>query len=705
MDKTLFSSLGLSPEILKAVEALGFEEAAPIQAAAIPVLLSGKDVVGQSQTGSGKTAAFAIPAIEKVDPTSKAVQILIMCPTRELATQVADEVHKLTAFKRGIHAVPIYGGASYDRQFFELKKGVQIVIGTPGRLIDHIERGTLNLGTVKMVILDEADRMLDMGFRDDIQKILDTTPKERQTVFFSATLSNPIRDLINRYSHSPQTVKIEPKEVSAPAIEQWFYETHSRMKLETLIRLIDYHSFKLGIVFCNTQRMVDELADALVAQGFSADRLHGGIPQGQRTRVMDKFKKAEFEFLVATDVAARGIDVDDLELVVNYDLPYDAEDYVHRIGRTGRAGKRGMAVTFVSGRDIYKLQYIERYTKSKIRRGTIPTIGEVEEKRTDVLLDRVRGAVESREFLAHVELVDRLLEEGLSSTDISAALFHLLTGGSSEPAKQSGPAAPAKAPGSFRNEKPESRQQRDEKPRYEKPKFEKPRAEAPRPKPVSEPAPVKQAPIEPPSAPQAEVAQPYRESAPVEQAPIEQAPVEQPYVEPAATEQAPAAPTYIEQTPVEQAPAKAPRPERPKMPERAPRSEKPWQQEAPRDERPMHARPTDRPVGLRRPAPGMQWVSVSVGRSHDAGPRDIVDLIQERTGLPGRNVGVIEMAENISYAQIPESYVTRLMQSRGSAIWADEQVDVWAVKGDGPQGGSGPSSRTGKPRPKPKFRK
>jgi len=429
MDKRTFSSLGLSPEILKAVEALGFEEAAPIQAAAIPVLMRGADVVGQSQTGSGKTAAFAIPAIEKVDVTSKAVQVLILCPTRELATQVADEVHKLTAFKRGISSVPIYGGASYDRQFFELKKGVQIVIGTPGRLIDHLERGTLHLDQLKMVILDEADRMLDMGFRDDIQKILDATPKERQTVFFSATVSKAIRDLINRYARNPETVRIDQKEVEAPAIEQWFYEVQWRMKSDTLFRLIDYHGFKLGIIFCNTQRMVDELADMLIAQGFSADRLHGGIAQAQRTRVMDKFKKAEFEFLVATDVAARGIDVDDLELVVNYDLPYDAEDYVHRIGRTGRAGKRGMAITFVSGRDIYKLQFIERFTKTKIRRGSVPTVGEVVEKRTDTLLDRVRAVLDDDAAKPTAVLADRLLEEGYSSTDISAALFHLLVGG------------------------------------------------------------------------------------------------------------------------------------------------------------------------------------------------------------------------------------------------------------------------------------
>lgn len=461
MDKPTFSSLGLSPEILKAVEALGFEEASPIQAAAIPILMQGGDVVGQSQTGSGKTAAFAIPAIEKIDPASKAVQVLILCPTRELATQVADEVHKLTAFKRGIHAVPIYGGASYDRQFYELNKGVQVVIGTPGRLIDHLERGTLKLDQLKVAILDECDRMLDMGFRDDIQLILDATPKERQMVFFSATLSKQIRDMIDRYSSSPEHVKIEQKEVTAPAIEQWYYEAHSRVKLESLIRLVDYHGFKLGIIFCNTQRMVDELADTLLARGFSADRLHGGISQAQRTRVMNKFKKSEFEFLVATDVAARGIDVDDLELVVNYDLPYDAEDYVHRIGRTGRAGKKGMAVTFVSGRDIYKLQFIERYTKTKIRRGLLPTAGEVEEKRSELLLDKVRAVLDSGEGSAHAGLVERLLEEGFSSTDLAAALFQLLVGGPVEalPTEQE-----SRRP-AFREEDSRSSYRRNDEPR------------------------------------------------------------------------------------------------------------------------------------------------------------------------------------------------------------------------------------------------
>ena len=428
MEKQRFDSLALSPEILKAVAQLGFEEATPIQSAAIPVLLSGSDLVGQSQTGSGKTAAFAIPAIEKVDPHSKAVQVLILCPTRELAEQVANEVHQLTAFKRSVHSVPIYGGASYDRQLFELKKGVQIVIGTPGRIIDHLERGTLKLDQLKVAILDEADRMLDMGFRVDIQRILDATPQERQTVFFSATLSGPIKQLINRYSRNARTVAIERKDIEAPAIDQWFYEVPPRGKTQSLIRLVDFHGFKLGIIFCNTQRMVDELADALLAQGFSADRLHGGITQAQRTRVMGKFKNSEFEFLVATDVAARGIDVEDLEIVINYDLPHDPEDYVHRIGRTGRAGRKGMAATFVSGRDIYKIQYLEKFTHSRIRKGNIPTPGEVEGKRSELMIEKVRDLLQSGKFSDQMQFTDRLMEEGFQATEVCSALFSLLLG-------------------------------------------------------------------------------------------------------------------------------------------------------------------------------------------------------------------------------------------------------------------------------------
>ncbi len=428
MDKFTFDRLGLSPEVQKAVAALGFEEASPIQAAAIPVLLAGRDVVGKSQTGSGKTAAFAIPAIEKTVATEHAVQVLVLCPTRELATQVAEQTHKLAAFKRGLHALPVYGGASFERQVYEIKRGAQIVIGTPGRVMDHMDRGTLKLDQVKFVVLDEADRMLDMGFRDDIRKILDAVPSERQTAFFSATVSPAIRGLINRYARDPVTLNIEQKEMAAPAIEQWFYEVHPRAKFDALLRLIDFHSFRSGLIFCNTQRMVDELADDLQAQGVPSDRLHGGIAQAQRTRVMNKFKKAGFEFLVATDVAARGIDVNDLELVVNYDLPYDPEDYVHRIGRTGRAGKSGMAVTLVGGRDLRKIQYLERFARTKIRRGTLPTAGEIGEKRVDALLAKVRTVLGDGSWQPYSSTVDRLLEEGVDSTELAAALFHVLAG-------------------------------------------------------------------------------------------------------------------------------------------------------------------------------------------------------------------------------------------------------------------------------------
>ncbi|MCX6972526.1 MAG: DEAD/DEAH box helicase [Verrucomicrobia bacterium] len=569
MNKQNFSDLGLSPEVLKAISDLGFEEPAPIQAAAIPVLLAGHDVVGQSMTGSGKTAAFGIPAIELCQASDRTVQVLILCPTRELATQVADEIHKLSSHKKGIHAVPIYGGASYERQFYELKKGVQIVIGTPGRLMDHMDRGTLALDKVKMVILDEADRMLDMGFREDIEKILQATPKERQTVFFSATVSRQIRDLIERHSKSPKSVSIQQKEVTVPTVEQWYYETPQRMKFEALLRLVDFHGYKLGIIFCNTQRMVDELADDLIAQGFSADRLHGGIAQAQRTRVMNKFKKAEFEFLVATDVAARGIDVDDLELVVNFDLPYDAEDYVHRIGRTGRAGKKGMAVTFVSGRDIYKLQYIEKFTRTKIRRGTIPTAGEVEERKVESLLDQVRDVL-NRGNLSTSQ-VDRLLEEGFSSTDIAASLFVLLGGPAAETRPPSGNAAP---------------------------------------------------------------------------------------------------------------PAAAPETKKPKP------------------------QPSEPQPSLRPPARGMQWVRLSVGRETRVTPRDIVSLLEDSLGLPGRSVGIIDISIGQSFAQVADQYVDVLKNGPRKIEIQDGFVNISHVPVQRKEREYAPNNRPDKPKySKKEFRK
>jgi ATP-dependent RNA helicase DeaD len=429
MTPKLFTELGLSPELLKAIDKLGYEQASPIQAAAIPVLMTGKDIVGQSMTGSGKTAAFGVPAVEKVDPNLRAVQVLILCPTRELAIQVSEEIHKLAFFKRGINCLPIYGGQSYERQFFGLKQGAQIVIGTPGRVMDHMRRGTLRLETLKMVILDEADVMLNMGFREDIETILKDAPKERQTVFFSATMPRPIRDLIEKYSREPQNVKIEQKAMTVPTVEQVYYEVDRRYKMELLTRLIDIFDLKLGIIFCNTKRMVDDLVEHLEAAGYQADRLHGDMTQAMRDRVMNKFRKSGLEFLVATDVAARGIDVDDVEVVFNYDLPYDPEDYVHRIGRTGRAGRSGKAISLVPFRELFQIRNIERFANVRITRGKIPTENEVAEARENVFTDKLRALLTSGEFPKQDRLVERLVEEGFNHTDIVSALIHQLQSG------------------------------------------------------------------------------------------------------------------------------------------------------------------------------------------------------------------------------------------------------------------------------------
>ncbi len=435
MEKRPFNELGLSPEILKAVDKMGFEEASPIQTAVIPHGLAGRDVVGQSATGSGKTAAFAIPAIEKVDSHVRKVQVLVLCPTRELAVQVSEEFGKLAFFKKGLMEVPIYGGQSYERQFRALAAGAQVVIGTPGRVMDHMERGTLRLDALKVVVLDEADRMLDMGFRDDIEHILKSVPEKRQLFFFSATMPRVIQELIKRYTRNPEWVRIEAYAQNAPQVDQVYYEVERRSKIEVLTRLIDLHDFRFGIVFCSTKIMVDELDDHLHARGYSTDRLHGDITQAQRTRVMDKFRRRGFEFLIATDVAARGLDVDDLEVVFNFDLPNDGEDYTHRIGRTGRAGKKGRAFTFVSGRELYKLQSMIHYARLKIRRERVPSMGEVEEAKGNVFFEKLRATLEEKKFKSHDQMIDRLLEQGYTSTDIASALIHLMQGETAEPAK------------------------------------------------------------------------------------------------------------------------------------------------------------------------------------------------------------------------------------------------------------------------------
>ncbi len=448
MQKRLFADLGLSPETLKAVARMGYEEASPIQSEAIPALLSGRDIVGQSQTGSGKTAAFAIPAIERVDQDLRAPQILILCPTRELAVQVAEEVAKLKFYKPRVRELPIYGGASYERQFRGLQAGAQIVIGTPGRIIDHLDRRSLNLSAIKMVVLDECDRMLDMGFREDIERILQSAPPERQTVFFSATMPRPIQILIQRFGREPQMIQIASQTVEAPNIEQVYYEVGRGSKLEVLCRLIDLQDIEYGIIFCSTKMMVDELTEHLAARGYAVDKLHGDLSQAMRERTMRRFREKKAEFLVATDVAARGLDVENVEVVFNYDLPQDPEDYVHRIGRTGRAGRKGRAITFVAGREIYKVQQILRFTKGRIRREDVPSLNAVEEKRTSSLFETLRQTLEQGDYPRYDESIDRLLDGGHTATDIASALVSLLAGD-----KRTGASIPEDNPKAARSER------------------------------------------------------------------------------------------------------------------------------------------------------------------------------------------------------------------------------------------------------------
>ncbi len=426
MKTAKFQELNLSTEILKAVEELGFEEATPIQTQAIPHMLEGEDVVGQAQTGTGKTAAFGIPILEMVNPDDKQVQVLVLCPTRELAIQVAEELSRLGKYKRKIHVLPIYGGQSIERQIRGLKKGVQVVIGTPGRIMDHMNRRTLKLGGTRMIVLDEADEMLDMGFREDIEFILEAIPAKRQTVFFSATIPREIMDLTKKYQKKPQLVKVVHKELTVSGTEQIYFEIKERAKLEVLSRLLDMYNPKLSLIFCNTKRKVDELVTQLQTRGYFADALHGDMKQTQRDRVMNKFRSGTIDILVATDVAARGIDVDDVEAVFNYDVPQNPEYYVHRIGRTGRAGRTGHAFTFIVGKDIYKLKDIQKYAKAKITLHQVPSLSDVEESRTVLLLDKIKKVLDDNHLGKYRKYVEKLLADDYVAIDIAAALLKMV---------------------------------------------------------------------------------------------------------------------------------------------------------------------------------------------------------------------------------------------------------------------------------------
>lgn len=414
-----FSDLNLSGKTLKTLEKIGFDEATPIQSMTIPAILDGKDIIGQAQTGTGKTFAYALPAIENLKGEN--LQILVLCPTRELAIQVADEFRKIVDPEK---VVAVYGGQEIVYQIKALRRGPQIVVGTPGRMLDHIRRKTLKLINVKMVVIDEADDMLDMGFIEDIETILNETSSERQTVLFSATMPKPIIDLTKKFQKSPEFIKAPSKELTVENIEQHYFLVKESDKSELLFRLFDIYDPQSAMIFCNTKKGVDDLVTVLKENHYSVDAIHGDIRQSQRDKVMNTFKSRNTKILVATDVAARGLDIKNVEMVINYDLPNYNEYYIHRIGRTGRMGKPGLSFTFVTGREVYKLHEIERYAKTKIEKLEIPSIEEIENKSQSVLVNRVKVELMDENYKMYLKKAKALLEE-FPDIDVIAALLKI----------------------------------------------------------------------------------------------------------------------------------------------------------------------------------------------------------------------------------------------------------------------------------------
>lgn len=423
MDK--FKALGISEKIIRALDKMGFEEPTPIQEQAISVLAAGRDLIGQAQTGTGKTAAFGIPLLEKISPESEAVQAIVLTPTRELAIQVAEELNRIGQFTEA-HALPVYGGQDIQRQIKSLKRRPQIIVATPGRLMDHMDRRTIRLGDISTVILDEADEMLNMGFVEDIEKILTATPDQRQTILFSATMPRPIQSLARKFQNEPVLIQVRPKEISVPLIEQQYIETQDNQKFDVLCRLLDIQAPELSIVFGRTKRRVDELTEGLKKRGYLADGIHGDLAQGKREIVLRQFREGIIDILVATDVAARGLDVSGVTHIYNFDIPQDSDSYVHRIGRTGRAGQTGLALTLVSPRELGHLRYIEQTTKRKIKRLPIPSMADAIEGQQRLAVEKLLCQVQEGNLDPYKGRAEELLTD-LDSVSLLSAALKLMT--------------------------------------------------------------------------------------------------------------------------------------------------------------------------------------------------------------------------------------------------------------------------------------
>ena len=421
-----FEDLNISENVKRALKEIRYNEMTEIQRQAIPYILEGRDVIGQSQTGTGKTASFSLPMIEKIDKNSKKIQAIILCPTRELAVQVTHAIRRYLKYEDNIKCMSIYGGESIERQILGLKKGVQIIIGTPGRVIDHMRRRTIKLNNVKMVILDEADEMLNMGFEEDIETILKDIPEDRQTVLFSATMSKRILEISKKYLSKPKNIKIEAKQLTVEKIKQEAIEVKAKMKDEAVCRILDVVDPQKAVIFCNTKKKVDNLIDILKSKGYKAECLHGDIKQSQRERIMKRVRSGDIKVLVATDVAARGIDVRKLELVINYDIPQEMEYYVHRIGRTGRNGNTGIAYTFYTGKEKSKIREIEKYANTKIPEGKIPTLKEVDSAKCGKFVENIEQIIKNKSY-KNSEIIDSLISKKYNIEEIAKALATIVS--------------------------------------------------------------------------------------------------------------------------------------------------------------------------------------------------------------------------------------------------------------------------------------
>lgn len=420
-----YSDTEINAYILKAVREMGFEYMTPIQEQAIPVLLEGKDVIGQAQTGTGKTAAFSIPMIQKIDISCKKPQGIILCPTRELAMQAAEEIRKITKYMHGLKVLPVYGGQDISKQIRALSQGVQIIVGTPGRVMDHLRRHTIKTANVRMIVLDEADEMLNMGFREDMETILSQMPEEHQMALFSATMPQAILEITNQYQKDAVFIKVTPKEVTVAAIEQSYYRIAKKDKMNALCRLIDFHQPNRSLIFCNTKKMVDEMTQELKGRGYEAEGLHGDLSQFQRDTVMNLFRSGRCAILIATDVAARGIDVSGVDAVFNYDVPEDIEYYVHRIGRTGRAGREGKSMTLVSGREVFKIRDIERICHTRIEEKKLPTGKDIVKVKFQHSVDSALEAAKDQNLEGLKNRIESVCDEmRISELDLAAALLY-----------------------------------------------------------------------------------------------------------------------------------------------------------------------------------------------------------------------------------------------------------------------------------------